>query len=324
VRRALLLVLTCSTVAAGCGTSDVGSSGKPVVVATSTQVADLVRNVAGDHAEVEQILEPGADPHDFEPRPSDAVAVERARLVFRSGGDVDGWLDDLLANAGGDAKVVDLSGSVSLRAGGHAHGEEEHADSEHDHDADEEEADPHWWQDPRNARAAVRRIAADLAAADPEHAAAYRANAARYDRRLARLDAAIATCLRRIPARERKLVTNHDALAYYAERYGIEVVGTVIPSLSTQGQPSAGEIAELADTIRRENVRAIFPESSLEPKLERALARETGARVGAALWADALGKEGSDGDTYLKSLAANTRSLAAGFTDGRVRCALPE
>jgi hypothetical protein len=125
------------------------------------------------------------------------------------------------------------------------------------------------------------------------------------------------------PARTAQARHPHDALGYYANRYGLEVIGTVIPSLSTAGQPSAGETAELTEVIEHEKVRAIFTESSVNAKVEQAIARETGADIGRALWADSLGTPGSDGETYLKSLASNTRSLVDGLTGGAVSCTLP-
>jgi ABC-type Zn uptake system ZnuABC Zn-binding protein ZnuA len=181
-------------------------------------------------------------------------------------------------------------------------------------------ADPHWWQDPRNAIAAIEAIRDALIAADPDGRAAYEANARAYGERLRRLDRNVAACIGRIPDAERKLVTTHDALGYYAERYDIEVVGALIPSLSSAAQPSAGDTHRLVDQIERENVEAIFPESSLNPKLERAVSRETGAAVGRALWADTLGPEGSDGATYVESIQSNTAALVVGLTGGAERC----
>jgi len=132
--------------------------------------------------------------------------------------------------------------------------------------------------------------------------------------RLKRLDAGVRACMDRVPAAQRKLVTSHDALGYYARRYGLRVVGTVIPSLSTQAQASAGDLAELVDTIRREHVKAIFAESSVNASVEDAIAQETGARVGAPLWADALGPKGSSGATYEDSIRANTAAIVEGLT----------
>jgi ABC-type Zn uptake system ZnuABC Zn-binding protein ZnuA len=126
----------------------------------------------------------------------------------------------------------------------------------------------------------------------------------------------VAACLDRVPESRRTLVTTHDAFGYYAGRYGIRVVGTVIPSLSTEAQPSAGATAQLVDTIRRAGVRAVFAESSVNPKLAAVVAHETGARVGTELWGDSLGPAGSDGATYLQSIAANTDAIARGLGVG--------
>jgi ABC-type Zn uptake system ZnuABC Zn-binding protein ZnuA len=125
-----------------------------------------------------------------------------------------------------------------------------------------------------------------------------------------------------IPAAQRKLVTDHDALGYYADRYGIDVIGTVIPALSTQAQASAGAVARLVRTIRAAGVGTIYSESSVNPKLARAIARDAGARLGPGLYADTLGPAGSPGATYIGALRANTRALAAGFRGARARCQL--
>jgi ABC-type Zn uptake system ZnuABC Zn-binding protein ZnuA len=345
--RALLLLALALAPAAGLAAcagdepSGSASGDAPTVVATTTQVADLARAVAGDRAGVTSLLQPNTDPHDFEPRPSDVQETAQADVVLRSGGDIDAWMEEVVRNAGGDARPVELLESVRTIEGGHAHedehageeehaaeeehaGEEEHA-AEEEHTGEEEHAaedehaaeegvDPHWWQDPTNAERAVLRIRDTLAAADPEGRETYAANAERYVRELRALDRAIAACMRAIPAERRKLVTNHDALGYFAERYDVEVVGAVIPALTTQAQTSARELAELAETVREEDVRTIFPENALNPSVERALARETGARVGPPLYADALGPEGSPGATYLGALRFNANAMAEGFS----------
>jgi ABC-type Zn uptake system ZnuABC Zn-binding protein ZnuA len=268
------------------------------VVATTTQVADLTRAVAGNDIAVEQILHPGSDPHEYEPRPSDAEAVAGAKLIVRSGGAVDDWLGGLIDQAGGDATLVTLSDSV-----------ERHGD------------DPHWWQDPRNAERAVAAIAAALAKVDPGHASDYTARAAAYRKRLEALDRGIASCVAGLPPSRRKLVTSHDALGYYARRYGFTVIGAAIPSLSTQAQPSAAATKRLVDQIKAQHVAAVFPESALNPKLERAIATDAGASVGGALYADTLGPAGSPGATYIGALVANTRTIVTALSRGRVTCA---
>src|SRR4051794_8013245 len=241
-------------VAAGCGDGDARADRRPVVVATTTQVADIARNVAGPNVKVVSILVPNADPHEYELRPHDIAAVAGADLVLRSGGDVDAWMDEAIDGSGTHARVIDLSAAVKL------------------HDDD-----PHWWQDPRNAIVAAREVGAALHR-DPTE----------YVDRLQRLDRGVARCIATIPAAQRKLVTTHDALGYYARRYGLEVIGTVIPSLSTVAQPSAEDTAKLIGAIKATGVKAIFAERAVNPKVEAAIAAETGARVGKALWADSL------------------------------------
>ncbi|MET0762565.1 MAG: metal ABC transporter substrate-binding protein [Thermoleophilaceae bacterium] len=300
--RARLLLLA-ALLAAGMGLAacgDEGSSGEGsalTVVATTPHVADLVQNVGGGRVEVETIVPAEADPHGYEPRPSDVAALADAGLVVRSGGDLDEWLDEVLDSAGAEAQTATLMDSMD-RLG----------------------SDPHWWQDPRNAILAVRAIEARLTEADPEGGVAYRRNAERYVERLRKLDAGIAACVARVPPEERRMVTTHDSLGYLARRYGIEVVGAVIPSLSTQAQASAGDVDRLVDQIRAERVKAIFPESAVSAKLEEAIAREAGAAVGRPLYADSLGPEGTEAGSYLGALAANASSLVEGMSGGRVRC----
>ena len=297
MRRLGILALTAGLAIAGCGDGSSSRDGR-TVVATTTQVADLVSQVGGGRVSVDGMLRPGGDPHDFEPRPSDVAAVAKADLVFRSGGEVDEWLDDVIDNAGGDAEVVSLIDSVK-RLGD----------------------DPHWWQDPRNAVRAVETIRARLTELDPGGERAYRRNAERLERELRSLDEKIAACIERVPRAKRKIVTTHDALGYFANRYGVEVVGAVIPSLSTQAQASAGDVQRLVEQIRRERVEAIFPESSVNPDIERAIAREAGARIGDSLYADSLGPRGSAGETYAAALAHDARALVSGMSGGRVDCA---
>ena len=286
--------------AAGCGGGSEGD-GRPVVVATTTHAGDLVRAVGGDRVDVRTLLRSGADPHDYEPRPSDVRAVSEAELVVRSGGEVDEWLGGVLEGAGGDPEQLTLLDRVrELR--------------------DDGEVDPHWWQDPRNAALAVVAIDGALGSADAKGRAAFTRRAAAYARRVRALDRGIARCIAAVPRARRKIVTTHDSLGYFARRYGIEVVGALIPSLSTRAQPSARDVERLVRQIRRERVAAIFPESALNPKLERAVARETGARVGGRLWADALGPADSASGTYLRAMGANARALVEGMSAGSRSC----
>ncbi|MDX6622831.1 MAG: hypothetical protein QOE75_763 [Solirubrobacterales bacterium] len=310
--------------AAGCGGSGSDSEGRLEVVATTTQIGDWVRAVGGDAVAVDQVLEPNTDPHEYEPRPSDVAAAAGAAVVFASGDDLDTWIDQIVSDSGSDAEVIDLGAHVPERLAGEGEHEpeEEHAGDEHEVHEHDSAYDPHWWHDPRNAEAAVREIQRALSAADPADRALFRRNADEYLRRLARLDAGIASCLGRIPPAERKLVTDHDAFGYFAHRYGIDVVGAVIPSQTTQAQASAKDVSALIDLIEREGVKAVFPESSLSASVAEAVARQTGASSDHELYGDTLGPEGSPGATYIGMEAANAEAMARGFSDGRIGCQL--
>ena len=281
MRRSVLIL---AVLAAGCGAGAPAGDG-PRVVATTTQLADMARNVAPS-AQVTTLLTANTDPHSYEVRPRDVKALAKADVVLRSGGETDEWLDGALDSAGVDPDaVVDAGRAAGL-----------------------EGDDPHWWQDPRRAERAVASIGRAIPGADPGPYAA----------RLRALDAAVEQCLATVPRPQRRLVTSHDALGYFARRYGIDVVGTVIPALSTSAQPSAGDVTRLVDTIRASGVKTIFAESSVNPKVEQAIAREAGARVGPPLWADSL----APGGTYIGSIADNTRALVEGFTGRPAECEL--
>ncbi|HEU5063653.1 MAG TPA: zinc ABC transporter substrate-binding protein [Solirubrobacterales bacterium] len=282
---------------AGCGSSG-NDEGKLEVVATTTQAADFVRAVGGEAVAVEQILQPNSDPHDYEPRPSDVEAAANAELVFVSGRGLDEWSEELLADSGSEAELVDLGALAPIDLGD----------------------DPHWWHDPRNAEAAVAGIERALAEADPSRKARFARNADAYLAELRALDAGIAACIDSIPPAQRKLVTDHDAFGYFANRYGLEVVGAVIPATTTQAQASAKDLSELAQTIEAENVKAIFPESSLSAAAAEAIARQTGVSAEYTLYGDTLGPEGSSGETYLGMEEANADAVVRGLTAGKRGC----
>lgn len=311
-RRAPALAAAALTGAVLCVSGCAGSGadgGRLEVVATTTQIGDFVREVGGEAVAVDQILRPNTDPHTYEPRPSDVVAAAEAKLVFASGDDLDEWIGQVVSDSGSDARVVDLGKAVPEQLPGESSG------------AEASRYDPHWWHDPRNAEAAVREIERRLSAADPGHRREFARNARSYLDELRALDAGIARCMEAVPPARRKLVTDHDAFGYFAERYGIDVVGAVIPSQTSQAQPSAKDLSALAKLIEREGVEAIFPESSLSPKIAEAIAAQTGASAEYELYGDTLGPEDSDGATYLRMEAANADSMVRGFTGGRRGCA---
>jgi ABC-type Zn uptake system ZnuABC Zn-binding protein ZnuA len=291
---AALLVAGCSG-SGGAGDGDGGGDGLRVV-ATTTQVADLAANVGGDRAQVTSLLKPGIDAHDYEPSPADIDAIARADLVVQNGVGLEEWLGDTIESSGFAGPVVDASQGVRLRQ----------VDGE---------ADPHIWQDPGNARRMAANIQRGLAAAEPADASAFAANLAAYTRELETLDAEVERQIDSLA--NKKVVTNHDAFGYYLDRYGLELVGSVIPSFDTSAELSGRDIRDLVARVKATGVKAIFSETSLPPRAAETIGREAGVEVvvGAdALYGDALGPPGSDGDTYLKMIRHNTATIVGNLS----------
>ncbi len=267
----------------------------PLRVVTSTAIlADLTRQVGGERVDVSSILPANADPHDFEVQPADLVTISEADLVVMHGLKLDAWIEPLVESAGGDAPVVVATTGITTIASG------EDAFSE---------GDPHVWFDPQRTKQMVANIAQGLIAVDPPGEPDYQARLQAYQANLDLLDAEIAKRIALIPPERRKLVTNHDSLAYFAERYGLTIVGTVIPGIDTRTEPSAKDMAELVDRIKREGVPAIFTENTVSPRLAEALAEQAGVRVVASLYTDSLGDPGSGADTYIGMMETNTRII---------------
>ena len=266
-----------------------GTSGgdRLLVVTTTTQLTDFARNVGGDLVEVHPLLRPNVDPHDFEPAVADLVALGDADVIVENGVGLESWFDDTIASAAPRGAIVDASTGVDVVDG-----------------------DPHIWQDPTNAMTMATNIADALAAADPADAPTFRANLATYVADLGVLDGEIRAQIDSLP--NKKLVTNHDAFAYYVRRYGLDYVGSVIPSFDTQAELSPQDVRDLVARIRAEGVQAIFSEASLPQKTAAAIATEAGVTVvegDDGLYGDSLGPEGSDGETYMAMMRHNTRVI---------------
>jgi ABC-type Zn uptake system ZnuABC Zn-binding protein ZnuA len=291
----------------GCGADDGGAAaeGDLLVVATTTQTADFARVIGGDRARVVDIVQPGVDPHDFEASPADLEALRDATLIVRNGVGLEPWLDDALSAADAEGSVVDASTGIAIRGVDDAeHGGADHTDTDHG------DADPHIWQDPRNAQRMANTIAEAFSAADPTGAGAYAANLTAYLAELDALDAEIAAALGALP--DPKLVTDHDAFGYYVDRYGLTFVGSIIPTFESSAELSAADVTDLVARIRAEGVKAVFAESTLPPKTAEAIGREAGVKVVAgedALYGDSLGPPGSDAATYLQMMRHNTRVI---------------
>lgn len=269
--------------------------GKQVIVAvTTTQLQDFVRNVGGDQVTVLGILKPNVDPHDYEPTVDDASAIAKADMIVVHGAGLDAWMDKTVRTANTKAPVVTATAAITLLKG----------------DKNEPEGDPHAWFDPTLVKTMARAIANGLATVDPTNAGVYQQNAMAYGAQLDQLDGHLKGIFDQVPKEQRKLVTNHDAFRYLARRYDLTIVGAVIPSLSDSAEPSPRQINDLIDTIRKEKVKAIFAESSANPKVAQQVAKETGVKIVDTLYADTLGEPGSAADTYLKMMVYDAKAIA--------------
>lgn len=278
-----LAAIAVGLVACGGGTPS-ADDGRLRVVATTTQVGEAAQGVGGDDISLTVLLKPGAEAHEFEITPTAAAAIERSDLILESGAGLETWLEDALTTIGARDRLRDMSTGVELRAP--------------DDPTEAGEVDPHYWLTAPNASRMVENVRDALSAARPDLADAFAARAATYLKRLEMADVEIRRLMAEIPPDRRGIVTNHDALGYFIDEYGLRFVGSIFPSLDVSADPNPSQLADLADTIRSEGVTAIFSESAVNPKLAEAIAAETGARVvDEPLYTDSLGPPGSDGDT---------------------------
>jgi zinc/manganese transport system substrate-binding protein len=328
------------------------------VVTSMSILGDITQQIVGDTATVTSLVGAESDAHVYEPSPADGVQMVNASAVIAFGLELEPWFEDLYASSGSKAPYIEASADITplpadksadAHADEHAgesadaHADEHagesanehagesadahagesadaHAD-EHGHDAHAHgEFDPHTWQDVQNVIKMVEHITTELSTVMPEHAATLKANADAYITTLNALDSEIAAQMAQIPAERRILVTNHDSMSYFATRYGLTVVGTVLDSVSTESSdPGANKITELVATIKASGAPAIFIEAFGNDDIVETIAREAGVVVAPALYTDALGKTGSAGQTYVDMMRYNSQTIyqALGETSGQ-------
>jgi zinc/manganese transport system substrate-binding protein len=270
------------------------------VVASFSILGDMAAQVGGERIRLRTIAGPNVDAHTFQPRPSDAEALRDAALVVRNGLGFDGWMDRMIRSAGYRGPVVTATEGITPRsmpahAHGHSHGGG--AERRQNHSVGPRMVpDPHAWQDARLGAGYARTIARGLAAADAGNAAAYQAAGDAYAGRLEALDGWIRQQFVALPEARRKVVTSHDAFGYFGAAYGIQFLAP--QGVSTEGEPSAQQVAQLIRQIRAEGITAVFIENMANPATLERLAREAGVRVRGRLFADALSERGGPAPTY--------------------------
>ncbi len=284
--------LHCLTIAAVLGLSSGTGSARAAelplrVVTLSTVLTEIAREVGGDQVVVTGLLQPGVDPHSFEPSPADMRAVVAAEVVFASGLNLESYLDRLVANSRPGGIVVSVGDALPRPLAMTAPSDLVAGTSGADHAPFRRELDPHWWHSIENVRVAAGLVRDHYKLLRPAGADIFERKARAYLDRLSALQAWVADEMSQLPPARRQLVTSHDAFGYFARDYGFTI--HAISGPSTDGEPNARHLAALIDLIRREHIPAVFAESSTNPQLMANLVAETGVRLGGTLYADGLG-----------------------------------
>ena len=269
------------------------------MLATETFLADIAQNVAGDRITVEALIPTGVDPHAFEPTPADVAKLADSQVLVVNGAGLESWLKKILDNTGGQRQVIEAAGGLAMRvpkAG-------DPAAVEHP------EGDPHFWLDPTKVIKYVENIRDGLSQADPGGAQVYAQNAEAYIAQLNDLDHWIAAQVETVPVAHRLLVTNHESFGYFADRYGFQVVGAIVPSVTSDAAPSAQELATLTDRIRATGALAIFLETGSNPQLAEQVAHETGVKVVTGLYTHSVSPPTGPAPTYLAIMRYNTTAI---------------
>lgn len=283
------------------------------VVASFSLLGDVVQQVGGARVALSTLVGPGQDAHVFQPAPGHARQITQAQVLVLNGLGFEGWMPRLKQSAGFKGQeVVATQGIKALQEpGGHEHQHGHKHDHKHDHKHGHQHAhgsqDPHAWQNVAHVITYVQNIEKGLCAADAAGCPEYRANAQRYTAQLQQLDADIRAAWASVPPAQRKVITSHDAFAYYGQAYGVRFLAP--RGVSTESEASAKGVAQLVRQIKREGVKALFVENVSDPRLIEQIGRETGIKPAGELYSDALSPAGGPAATYVDMMRHNTAAL---------------
>jgi ABC-type Zn uptake system ZnuABC Zn-binding protein ZnuA len=275
-----------------CGPASKSNDHTLRVLTSTTFLADITQNIAGGRAQVNSLLPIGADPHSYQAAPVDVAKISDSNLLILNGLEYETFIKSLLENAGGERMIVEATAGLSPRKDA----------------GNEQGVDPHMWLDPNLVVTYVENIRDGLIKVDAQGAETYKANANTYIANLKDLDAWIVEQVNTVPAERRLLVTNHEAMGYFAERYGFEVTGSVIPSFSSNAAPSAQEMASLIDAIKKLNAPAIFLDTADNNTLAQQIADETSVTIVDDLHLESL-TEGAPAATYIDMMKYNVSRI---------------
>lgn len=277
------------------------------VVASFSILADMVKQVGGPHVEVTSLVGPNSDAHVFDPTPADAKRLAAAKLVVVNGLGFEGWLNRLVKSSGYKGPVLTASNGIKtipMTESNHGHSNEH----KHSHAA----PDPHAWQSLLNARQYVENIRVALSAAMPAHSADFQSRATDYLKQIDALEKSTQARIAAVPMERRRVITSHDAFGYFARAY--KVTFYPLQGLSTASEPSAADVVRIVNEIKKNKVTAIFAENISDPRVLERVAKDTGAKIGGTLYADALSAPGTQADTYLKMFELNVSTIVSGVS----------
>ncbi len=296
--RVLIIIgaLLSNTFLAGCNNAPVTASGLPHVIATKSFLGDIAQNVAGNRLQIETLLPVTIDPHEYQPTPQDVTKLAHAEVLIVNGLGYETWLQKTMESLGGQRQMIVTTNGltpISDPSGGLSG------------------ADPHMWMNPLNTINYVNQIRDGLIHADPAGKNIYTQNAAVYIGKLQSLDQWVKAQVANIPVEKRLLVTNHDALGYYAKAYDFQIIGAVIPSLTTDASPSAQQMANLIDTIKTSDAPAIFLDIGENQKLAQQVASETGVKVVTDLYVESISEPTGPAPTYIDMIKYDTSIIVS-------------
>ena len=321
-------LLASSSLAASSGIAS--AHDKIKVVSSFSILSDFVQRVGGDHVDLVTIVGVDGDAHVYEPKPDDAKAMAAAQLVVVNGLGFEGWLDRLVDSSGYKGPLVKASDGIEPEKMDEGHGDahaegakkathdhdHDHAEgekkAEHDHGHDHGEFDPHAWQSAANAQVYVKNIADALCGIEKLKCPEFMANAEGYSKELASLHGSIKKVMADIPEGRRTVITSHDAFGYFSHAYGVTFLAP--EGVSTESEASAKDVARLIEQIREDKASTLFVENISDPRLIEQISRETGLKIGGALYSDALSAKDGPAPSYIEMMQYNTRLLTEAMT----------
>ncbi|MCE5330095.1 metal ABC transporter substrate-binding protein [bacterium] len=277
----------------------------PSALAAETFLADISQNIAKGRLSVKSLMPIGIDPHEFEPVPKDFVQISESRILIINGGGIEGWLEKALENSKGSNYIIEASKGLEGRI-------EVIPESSHSNDGShihENEIDPHFWLDPNYVIEYAKNIRDGFKSIDSDGKSIYDKNTEEYILKLKELDNWIKRKVSILPENQRLIVTNHESLGYFADRYGFKIIGTIIPGFSTDSSITAKEFAELIEKVKSSGVKVIFLETGSNSNLAQQLAQETGIKVIYNLYTHSTSDYAGDAPTYIDMMKFNVNTI---------------